>query len=132
MATSRLMTALDEGTAGLNPAYFALVMATGIVSIAARLEGLNVIAWSLFILNIFFFGILWAITLVRLARNPGNMAADLTSHTRGHGFLTMVAGTCVLGRQFEVVANDPGTAIVLWLIGLALWCAFMYSRFSTV
>ena len=127
MATNRLTTTLDEGTANLNPAYFALVMATGIVSIAAWLEGFGAIAWSLFALNILFYVVLWVLTLIRLARNSRNMAADLTSHTRGHGFFTMVAGTCVLGRQFEVIANEPATAVVLWLIGLSLWCLFMYS-----
>lgn len=132
MATNRFVTTLDEGTASLNPAYFALVMATGIVSIAAQLEGLSATAWTLFILNIVFYIVLWFLTLIRLVRNFRNMTADLTSHTRGHGFFTMVAGTCVLGRQFEVIANDPGTAVVLWLIGLSLWCVFMYSFLAAV
>lgn len=127
MTANHLMDTLDEGTASLNPAYFALVMATGIVSIAAQLEGMTGIAWSLFILNIIFFAVLAILTALRLLRNFPRVAADLTSHTRGHGFLTTVAGTCVLGRQFEVIANDPGTAVVLWLVGLALWCILLYS-----
>ncbi len=127
MTANRLMPSLDEGVASLNPAYFALVMATGIVSIGAQLEGLTAVAWSLFILNIVFYAVLACLTLIRLARHFPRVASDLTSHTRGHGFLTTIAGTCVLGRQFEVIANDPGTAVILWLVGLTLWCVVLYS-----
>ena len=127
MATNSVVSTLDEGTTNLNPAYFALVMATGIVSIAAQLEGMRGIAWSLFVLNIAFYLSLAFLTLVRLVHRFQNVVADLTSHTRGHGFFTTVAATCVLGRQFEVIANDPRTAVVLWLLGLSLWCVLMYS-----
>ena len=38
----------DEGIADLHPAYFALVMATGIVSIAAHLVDIPVVPKGLF------------------------------------------------------------------------------------
>ncbi len=41
----------DESIAGLNPAYFALVMATGIVSIAAHIAHFPSLALALFVLN---------------------------------------------------------------------------------
>ncbi|MBV6395840.1 MAG: hypothetical protein HFACDABA_01422 [Anaerolineales bacterium] len=112
---------------GLPSAYFALVMATGIVSIAAKMENMPEIAWSLFIANIAFYAVLWILTLLRMFRNFPAVIADLTSHQRGHGFLTMVAGTCVLGRQFHVIANNPTIASVLWLVGLFLWFFLMYT-----
>ena len=127
-----LWQALDVGAAELNPAYFALVMATGIVSIAAKLEGMSEIAWLLFVLNIALYAILWLLTLIRLFRNFSHVVADLTSHTRGHGFFTIVAGTCVLGRQFDVIANRPDIATILWLGGLILWCLFMYTFITAV
>jgi tellurite resistance protein TehA-like permease len=40
-----------SGLAGLSPAYFGMVMATGIVSIAAYLLGLPWVAHGLFALN---------------------------------------------------------------------------------
>ena len=40
------------GLAGLHPSYFAMVMATGIVSIAAHLLGMPAIAGALFWLNL--------------------------------------------------------------------------------
>ncbi len=132
MTNNHLVTTLKEEIANLHPSYFALVMATGIVSIAAKLEGMPEIAWILFILNIAFYAILWLLTLIRLFRNFPQVVADLTSHTRGHGFLTLVAGTCVLGRQFDIIAARPGTAAILWLGGLVLWCLLMYTFITAV
>ena len=48
------------------PAYFSMVMATGIVSIAAMQEGFLLIAQFLLYLNTLLFAIFWGITLARL------------------------------------------------------------------
>lgn len=127
-----LWRVIDRESAELHPAYFALVMATGIVSIAAKLENMSGIAGLLFILNIFFYGALWVLTLVRLIRNFPRVAADLTSHERGHGFLTVIAGSSVLGRQFHVIADNPKIAAILWLLGLILWFILMYAFIAAV
>ncbi len=123
---------LDAGAAELHPAYFALVMATGIVSIAAKLENMPEIAWTLFIANIVFFTILWLLTLTRLFRNFSRIVADLTSHERGHGFFTIVAGTCVLARQFHVIGGNSNIAALLWLMGLFLYFLLMYTFIAAV
>lgn len=120
------------GTADLHPAYFALVMGTGIVSIAAKLENMREIAWSLFIANAMFYVILWLLALIRVFYNFSKVVADLTSHERGHGFFTIVAGTCVLGRQFHIIANNPAIAAILWLVGFFLWCLLMYTFITAV
>ena len=70
--------------------------------------------------------------LARLVGHFSNIVSDLTSHPRGHGFLTIVAGTCVLGRQFEVMARNPGPAIALWLLGSGLWVILIYAFFTAV
>ena len=129
---SILWRVLDVGAAELHPAYFALVMATGIVSIAAKLENMPQIAWALFIINVVFYAVLWLLTLIRMFRNFPRIVADLTSHERGHGFLTIVAGTCVLGRQFHIIAGDHQTAIILWLVGLFFWFILMYTFITAV
>ena len=100
----------------MHPAYFALVMATGIVSIAAHLTALPRIAFVLFVLNIAFYAGLWALTTVRILRHRERMLADLLDHGRSVGFFTTVAATCVLGSQFVVLAG-------MWRVGAALWCA---------
>ena len=63
---------LTEGVRDLPPAYFALVMATGIVSIAADHAGFPRIATVLLWLNLGQFVVLWILTSWRLLRyRPG-------------------------------------------------------------
>ena len=112
------------------PGYFALVMATGIVSIAAHFEGLESISQILLWINVFFAAALWMLTLARLALYRDLLVADLTSHARSVLFLTMVAGTCVLGSQFAILTPWIGIARILWFVGIGLWIAFTSVFFS--
>src|SRR5262249_55250619 len=111
---------------------FALVMATGIVSLAAHVRGLKAVAAGLFAVNIAAYAILWLITLLRLGRYPKDMVFDLTHHTRGVAFLTTVAGTCVLGTQFAVLTPFREVAAALWLVGVFLWVVLIYIFFASV
>src|SRR5574337_283361 len=69
----------------LHPAYFALVMATGIVSIALRDIGEPAIAAALLALNAVLYPALILISLARLLRYPRECAADLADHRRAQG-----------------------------------------------
>jgi tellurite resistance protein TehA-like permease len=124
------MNRIRQAVAGLFPGYFALVMATGIVAIAAHLEGMAWLAWTLFQINKVAYGILWLLTLARLSGYGRRMAADLASHARGPGFFTMVAGTCVLGSEFVIQAQNLTVAAALWYLGLGLWILLIYSFFT--
>src|SRR3954468_12926656 len=84
--------AFTSASANLVPASFALVMATGIVSIAAYRLELGPVAWALLVLNIAFYTILWLLMLVRLVWFLPRVLADFTNHARGAGFFTLVAG----------------------------------------
>lgn len=123
---------ISEAIANLFPGYFALVMATGIVSIAAQLLEMNLIARALLFVNIIAFAILWLLLLIRLIRFFPRVKADISDHVRGPGFFTVVAGTCVLGSQLIIVAGQFEAATVLWFVGLVLWAVIMYSFFTFV
>ncbi len=123
---------LSSAIAGLYPGYFALVMATGIVSIAALFEGWMTIAWVLFGINLLAYPLLWALTLARLIRWPRRLLADLLDHRRGPGFFTLVAGTAVFGNQWMLLAEKPAVAIALGGLGAALWVAVTYTFFVAV
>ncbi len=60
-----------------HPAYFALVMATGIVALAARLHGVPLLPTALFWLNAGFLTVLVAVMVLRIVRYPRAVAADL-------------------------------------------------------
>lgn len=113
--------------ARLHPASFSLVMATGIVSLAAWLMEMPVVAWGLFGLNMVAYVVLWTLTLVRLARYGAAFFADLADHNRSVGFFTIVAATCVLGSQWIVIAAQPRVATALWLLGIVLWGTLTYT-----
>lgn len=118
---------LKDGVGELSPASFAMVMATGIVSIAAHLMGLSKIAVALFWLNIVAYVVLAGLTALRAAWFPHQVFDDLRDHQRAPGFLTIVAGSCVLGSQYLLIANEAGAAFALWVIGAVLWLGLNYA-----
>ncbi len=127
-----MRSVVEQGIAALHPGYFALVMATGIVSIASYLLEMEMVAWILFRINEAAYMLLWLLMLVRLLRYFPRVKADLTSHSLGPGFFTMVAGTCVLGSQFVILAGDTATASLLWFVGLFLWFILIFTFFTAV
>lgn len=120
------------GLAGMHPAYFALVMATGIVSIASEVMGLHAIAVVLFALNLGFYPLLWVLTIVRVIRHRDRVRADLSHHGRAVGFFTIVAATCVLGSQCLLIGASLTAACVLWCAGIVLWVVLIYGVFAVL
>jgi tellurite resistance protein TehA-like permease len=123
-------TPAPAGIAGMHPAYFALVMATGIVSLATELLGLHEIAVALFVLNLGFYPTLWILTVLRVIRHRDRVTADLRHHGRAVGFFTTVAATCVLGSQCLIIGDSVAAAVALWILGIALWAILVYSVFA--
>ena len=123
---------IRDGIRELFPAYFALVMATGIISIACHLLEMDVLAFPLFYLNQFFYAVLGLLMLGRLIRHFPRVLADLSNHSTGPGFFTLVAGTNVLGSQFVILKADTQAAFLLWLLGLLLWLILIYAFFAVM
>ena len=103
-ARASLQAVAIERVRTLDPAYFALVMATGIVAIAVHLTGMPFVGRILSWFNGVAFMVLVAMTLARAVFFPRLMFADLIDHQKGVGFFTLVAGTAVLW----------GLSYVLW------------------
>lgn len=113
--------------AQMHPAYFAMAMATGIVSIASQLLGMRFVALALYVVNVVVYAALWGLTAARLLRHRKRVIADLFHHGRSVGFFTTVAATCVLGSQSLVVGGLPSLALGLWFAGIVLWAVFTYT-----
>jgi tellurite resistance protein TehA-like permease len=118
--------------ATMHPAYFAMVMATGIVSIACHLAGLPALAPLLVWLNIMFYIALWILTAVRVGRFRDRVVADVFHHGRSVGFFTMAAATCVLGSQLLIIYNARAIATLLWGAGILLWALITYTVFTVL
>lgn len=119
-----------EGIRTLHPAYFALVMATGIVSIAAHLLAIPYLPLILLVVNAIAFVVLWLLTIIRLIRFPREVFADLIDHQRGVGFFTAVAATSVFGSQLMIIMQWRDLALALWFVTLALWLVLIYAVFA--
>jgi len=116
--------------ATLHPAYFAMVMATGIVSLAAQVAGFGWAASALFVANIGFAPTLLALTIARVVRYPRLVGDDFQHHGRAVGFFTVVAATAVLGSQALLIGGARQVAIVLWGLAIVLWATLTYAIFT--
>lgn len=111
------------------PANFAMVMSTGIVSIALHLLGYAAGALALFYLNIVMFFWLWVVYIWRLCRYPGSFFNDMRNHARGPGYLTIVAGTGLLANQCALLWGRYDLAYALFWLALILWLFFIWADF---
>ncbi len=118
--------------ANLSPAYFALVMATGIVSIAAWLFNFNMVATLLMYINIAAYIILSVLYLIRIIFCTRYFLADFGDHAKNPGFLTFVAGTAVLGSQLTVISRGFQLAANLYFIAMVAWLILIYSFFTVI
>lgn len=115
----------------LPPAYFAMVMATGIVSIAADFVGFHLISVVLLWLNVAFYVCLWMFTITRIICHSDRFIRDFQDFNRGVGYLTTVAGTCIVGSQFVILEKSYQLGVILFCLGLVIWILAIYSVFSS-
>ena len=123
---------LSRAAADLFPGYFALVMATGIISIACFLLQMRTLSFVLLAINVVAYFALCLLLLLRLLLFFSRVKTDINDHVRGPGFFTVVAGTCVLGSALLIVMDRFGSALVLWFAGILFWIVIMYTFFTAV
>jgi tellurite resistance protein TehA-like permease len=115
------------GVRDLPPNIFAMVMATGIVSLAADGAGHRILALGLFWLNVVLYLVLGALLFARALRHRADLVADLRSHARAPGFFTLVAAPCVLGNQCVLLHGATAAGLALWVVGTAFWLVLSYA-----
>lgn len=122
----RLTRFLSSSIRKLDPGAFALVMATGIVSIDAAQHGMPALARALFVLNVLAFVALLVLSGLRLLHARREVLNDFANPARGAGFLTFVAASCVLASQCVLVVSLPGWATTLTVLGAVGWACLLY------
>ena len=124
-ATAAAVTPTREAIARLSPGYFALVMATGIVSIGLRDVGFIVASRVLMWTAIAAYATLLVLYLARAIAFRHEVLADLRNPAAAFAYFTVVAGTDVLGvRLAQEGLHAP--AVILFCFGTALWFVFGY------
>ncbi len=115
----------------LSPSYFALVMATGIISIAAYFEELPVVAHVLFYVNIVFLLLLFCLFSYRSIYYKKQILQDFRSYEKGPGFFTIVAAFCIVGNQLVLLFNAVAIAETILMIAVIGWLIIIYGFFFT-
>ena len=110
---------------GLYPGYFALVMATGILSSALRDVQQPVLSGVLLLIAVVCGAVLAVALMLRVVLFSGDVAADLAAPDRAYGFFTIVAACGVLSTRIAADGSLPAAAI-LGGVGLLVWVGLSY------
>jgi tellurite resistance protein TehA-like permease len=116
---------VPRALATLDPGYFALVMATGIVSIGAGLLGYTVLSRVLLGATIASFAILVVAYAARLVWFPGWVGGNLRNPITAVAFFTLTAGSDVLATRL-VTAGHVNVALGLGVAAAVVWLALTY------
>lgn len=110
----------------MNPAYFALVMATGIVSVGLHLKGVDTASAVLLVLAAIAYVVLVVLTIIRLVLHRSAVLSDLHNPERAFGFFTFIAGSNVLGTRLAFDGHHAAAAVLL-VVATALWIVLGYA-----
>ncbi|WP_426996911.1 tellurite resistance/C4-dicarboxylate transporter family protein [Pseudarthrobacter sp. N5] len=117
--------------ATLDPGYFAAVMATGIVSISARLLGHAALAEVLLVCTIGAFILLLAAYVTRAVLFPRRFALSLRMPGTAVTYFTVVAGTNVLATG--LLAHSLWIpALVMGVVAFLIWLVLTYGLFCDI
>jgi tellurite resistance protein TehA-like permease len=121
----RLIDRVLGGVEGLSPGYFALVMASGIISVGLALEDHPTLSRVLLAVCALAFVVLFVLTGWRFVAYRSATREDFLDPRRAFGFFTFVAGTNVLGVRLGMDGHHSATAALLVLAGTA-WLVLGY------
>lgn len=113
----------------MEPGGFALVMATGVVSVDLTQHGMPLLARALFWLNWAAYLWLLLISTLRFIFHRDEMVSNFVTPGRGAAFLTLAAGTCVLAIQCLLVVYLPLLARIIAVWGAVCWVVLIYLFF---
>jgi tellurite resistance protein TehA-like permease len=117
---------LREGIRSLSPGYFALVMASGIVSVTADHLGLPRLSGALLMITVLCWLVLAAAYCWRAVAATADFLVDLHSPARAFAFFTVVAGCDVLASRLTLEGHRL-LALPLGALGAVTWLALSYA-----
>ena len=127
-----MLESIKKSIQNLFPGYFALVMATGIISIAAHLQGFHVIALGLFWLNMVFAAVLLFLFLWRVLFYFPNIKQDFFDYQKAPGFFTFVAAIGIIGNQLLVLFQLQQIILGFLILAAISWLVLIYAFFVAI
>jgi tellurite resistance protein TehA-like permease len=116
---------LRSGVRDLFPGYFALVMATGIVSTALAADGSAGLSATLLVLSIISYLVLVVLYCWRFARYRREFLASAANPRTAFSLFTFNAASDVLGARLAADGHFTAAAVLLVLAGMA-WLLLSY------
>ncbi|WP_241979670.1 tellurite resistance/C4-dicarboxylate transporter family protein [Cryobacterium suzukii] len=110
----------------MPPGYFAMVMATGILSIGMNLIGVAGLSYALLVVCAGAYLALLVLTTWRFVAFRSDFLDDLHDPNRGFQFFTFVAGTNVLAARLAVEGWFLAATVLLGVAGVA-WVVLGYA-----
>jgi tellurite resistance protein TehA-like permease len=120
-----LQARVHDALRRLSPGYFAMVMATGIVSIGLQDEHHELLSRVLLVVAVAGFVALVVLNGWRSASYRHELVDDFTHPLRGFGFYTFVAAANVIATR--VAARHQAAAVALLVVASACWVARGYA-----
>lgn len=124
-APSSFGSRVAEAVQTLTPGYFALTMASGIISVGLELEGSHALSAALLVVCTVSYTVILVLSLVRLVRFREDMRRDFMDPGRAFGFFTFIAGTNVLGVRLGMSGWPAATALLL-VVAVLAWVVLGY------
>ena len=119
------MSRLAQGVSGLAPHYFALVMASGIVSVGLAQHGYWTLSTVPLVVAVTAYVVLLVLNGWRVLAHRDAVRDDVTDPARAFGFFTFVAGTGVLAVRLALSGHTIVAAVLLCLATVS-WVALGY------
>jgi tellurite resistance protein TehA-like permease len=115
----------------MHPGNFALVMATGILSLGFRTLGVATLGDVLAVLAVLAWIVLLGMSLLRLLWHPAAVRVDLLNPRMVFAYFTLVAATSIVGLLLHQ-AEQHTLAMACWAMAFTAWCLLLYLAFSVL
>ena len=115
----------------MHPGNFALVMATGILSLGFRTLGVATLGDGLAVLAVLAWIVLIGMSLLRLLWHPAAVRVDLLNPRMVFAYFTLVAATSIVGLLLHQ-AGQHTLAMACWAMAFTAWCLLLYLAFSVL
>ncbi len=117
--------------ATLHPGNFALVMASGIISIGFGTLGFEALADAMYVFALGAWIALLALSVARTVLHARAVRTDLLNPRMVFAYFTLVAATDIVG----LLLHDRGhmeLAMACWAFAFMAWCSLLYLAFSVL
>ncbi len=115
----------------LHPGNFALVMASGIISIGFDTLHFKTLADVLYVFALCAWLTLLALSAARVLRHGRAVRSDLLNPRLVFSYFTLVAATDIVGMLL-LERGHTTLALACWIFAFAAWCSLLYLAFSVL